>query len=185
MFPLLEDFQLNVISYLYHQRIRLPHKTGHFIYNENYTSSWLADYLRLDHDFTDALWKEENHCYNFIMDELDNVRISSENMGTNDLVQICTSDDLNEDHLLGEYTYYYGIVANTIPFLYCDAIHTSDFPCIISTYGRDIQIDIRTNDINIYIYNTPLTIREMFFIENEIERKMELKNFLLHTDRCI
>ncbi len=155
----------------------------------------IIDYYKIDptSNKISLIWKEEFNSYKKelegkkirefleegILNFYDPVMNSISNL-ENHLIHICDSQDLKEDVIYGDYSYYYGFITKDIPILYMKPSHEWTFPTRVTFYGKEYQFTVNSNSPYIYIYEVNPSVRKIFFGNNKLTR---IKNFLLNTDR--
>lgn len=157
-------------------------ETEAFIYDPKFTPDWLIEHLKEQklQGNDDEMWRDGGHCYQFILDEIE----ASYHHG-DDFWEICTSEDIGEHYLAGEYNYYSGFINRELPFLWHQSADGIQFPSWLTIYGPQITIEIRNDKKAIDIFETVPRVRAMFLDSNEKTHKEAIKEYLANTDRRI
>lgn len=99
-----------------------------------------------------------------------------------DLFYICDSSDINEPIEYGDYSYYYGMISNTVGILYMHPSHET-IPARVIFYGPVYQISINGDWVGIDVCPVNLNVYGIFFMSDEFIRRNSFINHLKHTSR--
>ena len=100
----------------------------------------------------------------------------------NNLFYICDSSDINEGIEYGDYSYYYGMISNTVGILYMHPSHDNIPPRVIF-YGGIHQVSVNGDWLGIKVSPVNLHVYGIFFMTNPEVRKKSFVNFLKQTKR--
>ena len=177
---------LELTNLLYNEIITLaknkiiPYRIYSIIYDPRFTPIWIINDIKsnkekqIDYDKYDS-----DSCYYYIMEELSDF-VNNINLS----LYICDSIDLDDENTIyGDYLFYIGFINDNIPFLYMESSHMFEYPPRLILYGSKFQIEINSDKIGIDVYKTVPSIRNQFFINDEKERILSIKDMLFHSDR--
>lgn len=171
--------QFNNMVELFSRRLRMfPAETDVLIWDKRFIPEFLIDHLKSQADGEDdKMWRDGDHCYQYLMDEM-NSFIESER-----IFHLCESEDIKENYLAGEYSYYFGTIDDNLSFLYHQSVHMFHYPNQITLYGNQYTASIFSDNIEIEIYETVDEYRKLFFLPERSDIVIGLTNMLMRYDR--
>lgn len=122
------------------------------------------------------MWAEGSHCFEKLFEEME------QNSDKGRMLAICCSEEIGEDYPSGYYFYKSGSLTDDIFFLYHQSPNHIEYASRISIYGPLYTIEVRGDSINLQVFETIQTIRDLFLV-NDDEQQEGLKRFLKKTDR--
>lgn len=177
MFELINCFYDEVVRRS--QRVSIfPIKTDRFIYDIRFTPDWLIEKIKSND--IDDLWEDGGHCYELLMKEM---QYTSDHIGK--MHYVCDSDEIGEEYLSGDYSYFTGFIRTDVPFMFHQSSHWQMFPNRLILYGPEFQIEIITDNIHIEIYEVVPNVRDLFFIPEGPKRIEGITEFLINSDRSL
>lgn len=180
MYPLTNLFY-KISLELIKQLRSIPGKIYAIIYDPRFTPDCVINDVKnnIKHQNLDEYYSDS--CYFFIMQEFENV-VNNIDLST----YVCDSSDLSDredmEDRYGDYLFYTGMINEEVPYLYMASSHLYAYPSKLILYGPEFQIEVSEDRIAIDVYEVNVNIRNVFFISNEDDKMLSIRDFLSRSD---